>query len=58
MILRNQSTDEQTVSDGPNVKTVPPSGLVAVSTETGFRLLTASPKIWRSEEALIPPAPR
>lgn len=57
MILRNKSTDEQTVNDGPSVKTVPPAGLVSVSSETGFHLLTSSPSVWSSEQALIPPAP-
>lgn len=58
MILRNKSTTEQTVSDGPSVKTVPPAGLVSVSSETGFHLLASSPNVWISEQALIPPAPR
>lgn len=57
MILRNQSPAEQTVSDGATQKTVPAAGLVAVSNETGFRLLAASPAIWVSEQPLIPPAP-
>ena len=57
MILRNKSTRDQTVSDGADLKTVPPAGLVAVSNETGFQLLTADPLIWVSEQPLIPPAP-
>jgi hypothetical protein len=58
MILRNKSTTEQTVSDGPHMKTVPPAGLVSVTSETGFQLLATSPNIWISEQALIPPPPR
>lgn len=58
MILRNKSTTEQTVSDGQHLKTVPPAGLVSVSSETGFQLLASSPSIWISEQALIPPPPR
>jgi hypothetical protein len=57
MILRNQSAIDQTVSDGPTLKTVPPAGLVAVSNETGFQLLTTHPQVWISEQPLIPPAP-
>lgn len=57
MILRNQSSREQTVSDGANLKTVAPAGLVFVSNETGFALLSADPKVWTSEQPLIPPAP-
>lgn len=57
MILRNLSSTEQIVSDGSAVKTVSPLGLVAVSTETGFKLITSSPAVWSSEQALIPPAP-
>lgn len=57
MILRNLTSTEQTVTDGPDVKTVSPLGLVAVSAETGFRLLASGPKVWGSEQALIPPPP-
>ena len=57
MILRNLTSTEQTVSDGTTVKTVSPAGLVAVSPETGFRLLAADPRVWSSELPLIPPAP-
>ncbi len=57
MILRNKSSTEQTFNDGPTIKTVPPAGLVAVSNELGFRMLTAEPQVWISEQPLIPPAP-
>ena len=57
MILRNLTSNEQLVTDGPNLKTVSPQGLVAVSSETGFKLLTASPTVWVAEQPLIPPAP-
>ncbi|MDP1827160.1 MAG: hypothetical protein Q8L48_28060 [Archangium sp.] len=57
MILRNLTSTEQTLSDGVDVKTVSPLGLVAVSAETGFRLLASSPKVWSSEQPLIPPPP-
>ncbi|MDP3157276.1 MAG: hypothetical protein Q8N23_31680 [Archangium sp.] len=57
MILRNNSATEQTFNDGPTIKTVPPAGLVAVSNEIGFEMLTAAPQIWASEQPLIPPAP-
>jgi hypothetical protein len=57
MILRNLTSTDQTVSDGPTVKTVSPLGLVAVSIDTGFILLAASPRVWRSEQSLIPPPP-
>lgn len=57
MILRNLTTNEQVVNDGADLKTVSPQGLVAVTTETGFKLLSASPAVWSAEQALIPPAP-
>ena len=57
MILRNLSTMDQTVSDGDAKKTVAPLGLVAVSTEVGSELLASAPRVWSSEQALIPPAP-
>ncbi len=57
MILRNVSTNEQVVTDGSNLKTVSPKGLVAVSNETGLQLLSASPTVWSAEQPLIPPAP-
>lgn len=57
MILRNLTSTEQTVSDGTTVKTVSAAGLVAVSTEVGFKLLASDPKVWSSEQPLIPPAP-
>ena len=57
MILRNLTTTDQTVSDGDATKTVTPLGLVAVSSEVGFRLLASAPRVWSSEQALIPPPP-
>jgi hypothetical protein len=57
MILRNLTATNQTVNDGVEVKTVSPLGLVSVSAETGFRLLASNPKVWSSEQALIPPPP-
>lgn len=57
MILRNLTSNEQLVTDGPHQKTVSPQGLVAVTNETGFKLLTASPAVWSAEQPLIPPAP-
>lgn len=57
MILRNLTTTDQIVNDGVEVKTVSAMGLVSVSPETGFRLLSSSPKTWSSEQALIPPPP-
>ena len=57
MILRNLTSTDQIVNDGAEVKTVAPLGLVSVSAETGFRLLASDPKMWSSEQALIPPPP-
>ena len=57
MILRNLTSTSQTVSDGTTVKTVSPLGLVAVTPETGFRLLTHAPAVWVTEQPLIPPPP-
>ena len=57
MILRNLTSNEQLVTDGANLKTVSPQGLVAVTNETGFKLLAASPLVWSSEQPLIPPPP-
>lgn len=57
MILRNLTSNEQVVTDGPSLKTVSPKGLVAVSNETGFQLLSSSPTVWIAEQPLIPPAP-
>ena len=57
MILRNVTSKEQLVTDGPHQKTVSPQGLVVVSNETGFKLLTVSPAVWSAEQPLIPPAP-
>jgi hypothetical protein len=57
MILRNLTSTPQTVSDGPTVKTVSPLGLVAVTPETGFRLLSHQPAVWVTEQALVPPPP-
>jgi len=57
LILRNLTSNEQVVTDGPDLKTVSPKGLVAVSSETGFALLTTSPTVWSAEQPLIPPAP-
>lgn len=57
MILRNLSSTPQTVSDGTAVKEILPLGLVAVTPETGVRLLSTSPAVWITEQALIPPPP-
>ena len=55
MILRNLTPDAQVVKDGPTEKKVSPRGLVQVSTETGFQLLTYAPAVWAAEQALVPP---
>jgi|GEM_PF-4842997 hypothetical protein len=57
MILRNLTPDAQTVSDGVELKTVSPLGLVKVSPETGFRLLAEHPRVWVTEQVLVPPPP-
>ncbi len=57
MILRNLTTTQQTVSDGTAVKEVSPLGLVAVSSETGFALISSFPAVWVTEQAIVPPAP-
>lgn len=57
MILRNVSSNPQTVTDGPQVKAVGPQELVNVSQETGMSLLTQQPKVWMAEAALVPPPP-
>jgi hypothetical protein len=57
MILRNLTPQPQKVSDGLEVKEVSPQGLVSVTPETGFHLLTEFPKTWVVEQALVPPPP-
>jgi hypothetical protein len=57
MILRNLTTTPQTLTDGPELKNVSPQGLVVVSPEKGFELLTHHPEIWMVEQAIVPPPP-
>lgn len=57
MILRNLTPKPLVVTDGAQQKSVPPAGLVAVSPETGRRLLADEPSSWAPEQALIPPPP-
>jgi hypothetical protein len=56
VILRNLTTDAQVVRDGVLRKEVSPQGLVSVSHELGFQLLSEQPKIWLVEEPLLLPA--
>jgi hypothetical protein len=57
MILRNLTSNEQTFNDGPQVKTVAPQALVAVTPETGALLLTQLPHVWVAEAPIVPPPP-
>lgn len=57
MILRNLSAHSQKIADQGELKDVSPAGLVAVSAETGFRLLASAPAVWVTEQALVPPPP-
>jgi hypothetical protein len=57
MILRNLTSTPQTVSDGTTLKTVSPMGLISVSHDVGFQLLTHKPTVWVAEQAIVPPPP-